>query len=37
MINYSSCALADALTYAGVLTETFGPLRRLGSRAWSEF
>ena len=37
VINYSSCALADALTYAGVLTETFGPLRRLGSRAWSEF
>ncbi len=36
-INYSSCALAAALTYSGVLTETFGPLRRLGSRAWSEF
>jgi hypothetical protein len=37
VINYSSCALADALTYSGVLTETFGPLKRLGSRAWSEF
>ena len=37
LINYSSCALADALTYSGVLTETFGPLKRLGSRAWSEF
>ena len=36
-INYSSCALTAALTYSGVLTETFGPLRRLGSRAWSEF
>ncbi|MCH8936646.1 MAG: hypothetical protein IIB90_13045 [Gemmatimonadetes bacterium] len=37
VINYSSCALADALTYSGVLTETFGPLKRIGSRAWSEF
>jgi len=36
-INYSSCALADALTQAGV-TQAYGPVvEPLGSRAWSEF